>query len=436
MATMDSVTVDAAVAAMEMPRLGDGTVNLMELGRALLEQVVNEVMRVMAEAAAEDAGTSRNGYRDRRLETAIGTLELRIPKLRAGTFFPQDLLERYSRTDKAMAAAISEMYAGGLSTRKVEAVARALGVDSLSKDQVSRICRALDAVVEDLNGRALGELGGFPYIWLDATYVKCREEGRVASAAVVTAIGCDERGMRYVLGFDVVDTESYDSWLAFLRGLRERGVGGVRLVVSDAHGGLVRAIGEVFQGAAWQRCVVHLIRDCCRAARSRDKRARVARLLSPVFRAKDPLVVRAAYHRATEMIAAFCPAAAGVLEEAEPDALAYLDFPASHWKRLRTNNVQERTNREIKRRSRVVQVFPSRESLMRLVGAVMADVDEGWQQSRYFSEAKMDELWRLEEARRGGASPARPSEAELGAARAEADKILAAAEVAMEREAA
>ena len=159
MATMDSVTVDAAVAAMEMPRLADGTVNLMELGRALLEQIVNEVMRAMAEAAAEDAGTSRNGYRDRRLETTIGTLELRIPKLRAGTFFPQDLLERYSRTDKAMAAAISEMYAGGLSTRKVEAVARALGVDSLSKDQVSRICRALDAAVEDLNGRALGELG-------------------------------------------------------------------------------------------------------------------------------------------------------------------------------------------------------------------------------------------------------------------------------------
>ena len=311
MATMDSVTVDAAVAAMEMPRLGDGTVNLMELGRALLEQIVNEVMRAMAEAAAEDAGTSRNGYRDRRL-------------LRAGTFFPQDLLERYSRTDKAMAAAISEMYAGGLSTRKVEAVARALGVDSLSKDQVSRICRALDAAVEDLNGRALGELGGFPYIWLDATYVKCREEGHVASVAVVTAIGCDERGMRYVLGFDVVDTESYDSWLAFLRGLRERGVGGVRLVVSDAHGGLVRAIGEVFQGAAWQRCVVHLIRDCCRAARSREKRARVARLLSPVFRAKDPLVVRAAYHRATELVASFCPAAAEVLVVSQK--LVYRDF--------------------------------------------------------------------------------------------------------------
>ena len=435
MATMDSVTVDAAAAAMEMPRLGDGTVNLMELGRALLEQIVNEVMRAMAEAAAEDAGTSRNGYRDRRLNTCVGPLELRIPKLRAGTFFPQDPLERYSRTDKAMAAAVAEMYAGGLSTRKVEAVAKRLGVDSLSKDEESRICRALDAAVEDLNGRGFGELGEFPYLWLDATYVKCRDAGHVASTAVVTAIDCDARGMRHVPGFDVVDTESYEGWLGFLRGLRERGARGVRLVVSDAHGGLAGAVGEVFQGAAWQRCVVHLIRDCCAAARSREKRARVAKLLSPVFRAKDALVVRAAYHKAAEMIAAFCPAAADVLEEAEPDALAYLDFPASHWKRLRTNNVQERTNREIKRRSRVVQVFPSRASLMRLVGAVMADVDESWQQSRYFSEAKMDELWRLEEAR-AAASPAAPTREELGAADAEADKIIAAAEVAMEREAA
>ena len=275
MATMDSVTVDAAVAAMGMPRLGDGTVSLMGLGRALLGQVVNEVMRAMAEAG-EDAGTSRNGHRDRRLETAVGTPELGIPKLGAGTFFPQDLLERHSRTDKAMAAAISEMYAGGLSTRRVEAAARALGVDSPGRDQAGRICRALDAAVEDPDGRALGGLGDFPYMWLDATYARCRDEGRVASAAVVTAIGCDGRGMRYVLGFDVVDTESYDSWLGFLRALRDRGVGGVRLVVSDAHKGLVRAIGEVFQGAAWQRCVVHLIRDCCRAARSRDKRARIA----------------------------------------------------------------------------------------------------------------------------------------------------------------
>ena len=429
---MDSVTVDAAVAAMEMPRLEDGCVNLQELARLLVEQVVNAVMDTMAEAAAEDAGTSRNGYRDRRLNTCVGPLELRIPKLRAGTFFPEDVIERYSRTDRAMLAAVLEMYRGGVSTRKVSGIVEALGAAELSKDQVSRICERLDAEVEDLNGRAFGPGERFPYLWLDATYVKCRRDGHVASTAVVTAIACDGDGNRYVVGFDVVDTESYDSWLSFLRGLRERGVGGVLLVVSDAHGGLVRAVGEVFQGAAWQRCVVHLIRDCCRAARTRERRARVARLLSPVFRAKDALVVRAAYHKATELIAGFCPAAAEVLEEAEADALAYLDFPPSHWKRLRTNNVQERTNREIKRRSRVVQVFPSEASLMRLVGAVMADVDEGWQQSRYFSREKMDELWAL--AEKGGA-PA-PTEGDLRLASDAAASIIAAAEVAMEREAA
>ena len=435
MATMDSVTVDAAVAAMEMPRLGDGTVNLRELARLLVEYVVNEVMGAMAEAAAEDAGTSRNGYRTRLLNTCVGTIELRIPKLREGTFFPEDIIERYSRTDKAMAAAIIEMYAGGVSTRRVAGIAEALGVHRLTKDQVSRMCRSLDAVVEDLNGRAFGELEEFPYLWLDATYVKCRDGAHVASTAVVTAIACDGDGNRYVVGFDVVDTESYESWLGFLRHLRKRGVGGTELVVSDAHQGLVRAIGEVFQGAAWQRCIVHLIRDCCGAAKTREKRARVARLLSPVFRAKDALVVRAAYHRATELVASFCPAAAEILEDAEADALAYLDFPPSHWKRLRTNNVQERTNREIKRRSRVIQVFPSRAALMRVVGAVLADVDEGWQQSRYFSEAKMSELYALLERRRASPAPA-PTEEELEAADRAAEAIIGAAEVALEKEAA
>ncbi len=168
--------------------------------------------------------------------------------------------------------------------------------------------------------------------------------------------------------------------------MRGRGVAGVRLVTSDAHEGLRRAISEEFQGAAWQRCVVHLVRDCCREARSRQLRKRVARIASAAFRLRDPAVVRAAYHVACEMLGGCCPGAARVLEEAEPDVLAYLDFPPSHWKRLRTNNLQERTNREIKRRSRVVQVFPSEKSLERLVGAVLCDVDEEWGRRRYFSE--------------------------------------------------
>lgn len=243
-----------------------------------------------------------------------------------------------------------------------------------------------------LCGRPLGG-SPVPYVWLDATYVKCRREGRVASTAVVTAIGCDAGGWRRVLGVDVVDTESYDSWLAFLRAIRSRGAAGVRLVVSDAHPGLVRALGEVFQGAAWQRCAVHLMRDCMREAGSWQLRRRVGRIVSQVFRGRDAATVTAMYHAACDMLEGCCPRAAAVLEEAEPDALAYLDFPPTHWKRLRTNNVQERTNREIKRRSRVVQVFPSTGSLVRLAGAVMCEQDEIWQESRYFSEVRMNELY-------------------------------------------
>ena len=209
----------------------------------------------------------------------------------------------------------------------------------------------------------------------------------------MTAIGCDEGGWRRVLGLSMVDTESYDSWLGFLRRIKGRGVQGVQLVTSDAHKGLVGAIEEVFQGASWQRCAVHLMRDCMREAGSRQLKKRVGRIMSPAFRAKDAATARAMHHAACDMLRDCCPKAADVAEEAEPDALAYLAFPPSHWKRLRTNNVQERANREIKRRSRVVQVFPSEKSLERLVGAVMCEQDEQWPASRYFAYDKMQELY-------------------------------------------
>ena len=386
-----------------MPRFEDGAINLQELIRRLAEDVANGIMDAEADQMCEATGNSRNGYRTRALKTCVGELSLRVPKLRSGSFFPEDVITRYQRVDRALAAAVAEMYATGTSTRKVQRVAERMGVSRLSKDQVSAIARDLDADVAELVGRDLSG-SRVPYVWLDATYVKCRREGRVASTAVVTAIGCDEGGWRRVLGVSVVDTESYDSWLAFLRTVKSRGVEGVRLVVSDAHPGLVRALGEVFQGAAWQRCVVHLMRDCMREAGSRALRARVGRILSPVFRGKDAPAVAAMYHVAVEMLESCCPRAARLLEEAEPDALAYLDFPASHWKRLRTNNLQERTNREIKRRSRVVQVFPSVASLERLAGAVMCEQDDLWADSRYFSEARMRELY---EAKAPAASDAR-----------------------------
>ena len=377
---------------LAMPRFDDGAIDMQELLRRLAEQVVNAVMDAEADQLCGGGANSRNGYRERGLATCVGTLTLRIPKLRTGSFFPDDVIERYQRADRALVAAVAEMYATGTSTRKVRRVAEKMGVSRLSKDQVSAIASSLDADIEDLCERPL-DGSPVPYVWLDATYVKCRRGGRVASTAVVTAIGCDAGGWRRVLGVGVVDTESYDSWLAFLRKIRDRGVSGVELVVSDAHAGLVAAAAEVFQGAAWQRCAVHLMRDCMREAGSWQLRRRVGRIVSQVFRGRDAATVTAMYHVACDMLEGCCPRAAAILEEAEPDALAYLDFPPSHWKRLRTNNVQERTNREIKRRSRVVQAFPSTASLVRLAGAVMCEQDETWQESRYFSEAKMRELY-------------------------------------------
>lgn len=434
MTAMSSIADVTIAAATEMPRFEDGCINIQEVLRQLAESVVNEIMSVEADQLCGATHNSRNGYRERSLVTCVGTLTLRIPKLRTGSFFPDDVIERYQRVDRAIVAAVSEMYATGTSTRKVQRVAAAMGIERLSKDQVSAICEHLDSEVEELVERPLGALRT-PYLWIDATYVRCRRERRVASTAVVTAIGCDEDGWRRVLGVAVVDTESYDSWLAFLRKVKSRGVTGVQLVTSDAHEGLRRAIEEVFQGAAWQRCVVHLMRDCARAASgSRSLQRRVSRVVAPVFRLRDAGAVRAAYHLAVEMLESCCRDAARILEEAEPDALAYLDFPPSHWKRLRTNNVQERANREIKRRSRVVQVFPSVASLERLAGAVMCDMDDEWQEARYFSKQKMDELYDESRAARaeGAPTPERLSEWRLVARRA----IDASLELADELEAA
>lgn len=383
----------------DVPRANDGTVDILGLTRQLVETALNEIMDVQADEACAEGANSRNGYRTRKLVTTVGTLDLRIPKLRMGTYFPEDVLDRYSRTDKAVVAAVSEMYANGVSTRKVERVAHALGVDRMSSQQVSRLCAALDDEVADLRSREFADMR-FPYLWLDATYVKCRREGHVASTAVVTAIAVGEDGVRRFVGLDAVDTESYDSWSAFLAGLRRRGVDGVACVVSDAHEGLRRAISETFVGAAWQRCIVHLERNVCRLLKTKRQRAMAGRAMQAVFREEDPVSVRAAYHAAIDAIGRMDAKAAGLLEEAECDALAYLDFPAEHRRRLRTNNVQERANREIKRRSRVVQVFPSTTSMIRLVGAVCVEIDEDWSSRRYMAGEAISGFYEEQEVAR------------------------------------
>jgi transposase-like protein len=347
-----------------------------------VETTVNGIMDAQADMFCEEDGTTRNGYRERKLTTCVGEIVMRIPKVRLGTFFPDSIITRYSRTDKAVICAVAEMYATGVSTRKIQKVAAKLGIEHMSRSQVSRLCETLDGEVEDLTQKDFSGMS-FPYLWLDATYVKCRCDGHVVSLAIVTAIACGQDGVKRFVGLDVVDTESYPSWLAFLRRLRKRGVEDVVLITSDAHQGLRRAIEEVYSGATWQRCIVHLERNVCGMLKTRRERALAGSILQAVFRESDADSVREAYHVAIEEVGKLNTAASEFLEEAETDALAYLDFPDAHWKRIRTNNVQERTNREIKRRSRVVQVFPSQASLLRLVGAVCTELDEDWSSRCY-----------------------------------------------------
>lgn len=383
MAAMDSLKQQTTV-GHDMPRFDDGMVNIQELIRIMAESIVNEVMDAQAEDACAD-GDQRNGCPERTLVTSVGAISLRIPKLRRDSYFPGDLLVRYSRADRAVIAAVSEMVTSGVSTRKIERVAAQMGVERMSASQVSRICKPLGDIVLDLQGRDLSD-AALPCIWLDAAYIKCRDAGHVSSCALAAAIGAGPDGCRRLLGLDAMDTESYAGWPAFLRSLRERGADGVICVTSDAHEGLRRATGEVFSGAARRRCIVHLMRSASSCAPTRRKKAAVLAILHAVFSGRDPDLVRELYHLACEEIEGFCSEAAALLEEAEADALAYLGFPHAHHRRLRTNNVRERANRELKRRSRVVRVFPSKKSLIRMLGAVLAEMDEGWASRRWFAE--------------------------------------------------
>lgn len=400
----------------QMPRFDDGMVNMAELIRVMAESPVDEAMDAQADEACE-AGNRRNGYRERRLTTSVGTINLRIPKLRAGSYFPEDLIERYSRADRAVVAAVSEMVTNGVSTRKVKRVAQSMGIDRMSASQVSRMCSSLDDAVADLQERDLSG-ARFPYIWLDATYIKCRDAGRVQSTALVTAIGAGSDGYRRLLGLDAIDTELYDGWKGFLLSLRARGVSGAICVTSDAHEGLKRAIQEVFPGAAWQRCIVHLMRDAAGNAAARRKRGAVLGILKAVFAERDPGLVRELHHLAIEQIDGFCPKAAELLEDAEADAPAHPDLPCGHHAGLRADDVQERANREPRHRSRVVQVFPSRKSPIGMMGAVFAEMDGEWAARRRLDDESMGRAVE-------GAKVNAPAPAYEGAATGHAARIIA-----------
>lgn len=394
MAAMDTLH-DEGASVLDIPRYSDGMINIQELGRMQLEQAINQIMDWQADEICGE-GNRRNGYRERKLLTPFGEVTLRIPKLREGSYFPDELIRPYSRADRAMIGVVKEAYAKGLSTRKIEKVADNLEIGSLSPSRISRMVSELDEEVAALAERRFDGMA-FPYLWLDATYINCRDEGHVQSLGLVTAIACAQDGSRRFVGFDVVDTESAASWKAFLRSLRRRGITGVMCVVSDDHGGLVQAIAEIFQGAAWQRCIVHLERDAARWFKSKNDKGIALAAMKAVFAERDPQLVRAAYRRAAEIISGLSRRAGELLEDAEADALAYLDFPREHHIKLRTNNVQERANEEIKRRTKAVGVFPSIESMKRLAGSVILDINEDWMGGRFIDAESLEDIARTKD---------------------------------------
>jgi putative transposase len=357
--------------------------------QALIEAELTHVIGAAPNQRTPDRLAQRNGHRPRVLSTTAGDLELRIPKLRAGSFFPS-LLERRRRVDQALFAVVMEAYLHGVSTRKVDDLVRALGADSgISKSEVSRICADLDAEVGAFRDRSLAGQG-FPYVFVDATYCKARVNRRVVAQAVVVATGVCGDGRREVLGFAVGDSEDGAFWTQFLRSLKARGLQGVQLVIADAHLGLRQAVAAVMAGAAVQRCRVHFLRNVL-AQVPKGSAEMVAAAIRTIFAQPDAAHVHDQLDVIAGMLGRQFPKLERMLHDAAEDLLAFTSFPVSHWKKIWSTNPLERLNKEIKRRTDVVGVFPNPEALLRLGGAVLVEAHDEWQVSdrRYLSEGSM-----------------------------------------------
>jgi transposase-like protein len=342
----------------------------------------------------------RNGYRTRAWDTRVGTVELKIPKLTAGTYFPS-LLEPRRRAEKALQAVIVEAYVKGVSTRKVDDLVKALGIDGISKSEVSRICKSLDQDVKAFLSRPIE--GEHPYLWLDATFHKVRELGHVISVATVVAVSVSSDGQRHVLGCDTGPSEDHVFWTRFLRDLVKRGLKGVRLVVSDSHEGLKGAIAKVLPEAAWQRCRVHFMRNLLSHV-PRSAQEAVAAIVRTIFAQADHASAIARLHDVADTLAKRFPRVSELLEDAAEDVLAHMHFPREHWRQLHSTNTLERINKELKRRTRVVGIFPNRDSLVRMVATLLQEQDDEWQvmDRRYFS---IQSMRRIDEQLEGGETP-------------------------------
>ncbi len=353
-----------------------------DLLRAMVKEIAEALMSADADAVCgagygertPERVNRRNGYRERDWDTRVGSIELAVPKLREGSYFPDWLLQPRRRAEQAFVSVIADAYLAGVSTRRVEKLVQQLGVERMSKSQVSRLAKSLDGLVEDFRTRPL-DGAPYAYVTLDALVVKCREGGRTVNVCVVHAVGVNAEGFRESLGLDVVTAEDGAAWLAFVRGLVVRGLAGVKLVSSDAHPGLVDAIAATLPGASWQRCRTHFMRNLLTRV-PKSAQSFVATMVRTIFAQPDAATVHEQHARIAAGLEERFPDAAALLDETGPDLLAFTSFPKEHWRQLWSNNPLERLNKEIRRRTDVVGIFPDRPSIIRLVGAVLAEQND------------------------------------------------------------
>ena len=362
-----------------------------DLMRSLLQSIINALLSADADAVvgaewgrpSATRTSQRNGYRHRDLDTRVGTIDVAIPKLRKGTYFPEWLLERRKRAEAALITVVADCYLAGVSTRRMDKLVKTLGIDSLSKSQVSRMATELDSIVDDFRHRPLGDAGPFTFVAADALTMKVREGGRVINAVVLLATGVNNDGHREVLGMRVATAETGAAWNEFFADLVARGLSGVRLVTSDAHRGLVEAIAANLPGAAWQRCRTHYAANLM-SVTPKSMWPAVKAMLHSVYDQPEADAVAAQFDRLLDYVERAVPAAFEHLDAARDDILAFTRFPKDVWTQIWSNNPAERLNKEIRRRTDAVGIFPNRDAIVRLVGAVLAEQTDEWAEGRRY----------------------------------------------------
>jgi putative transposase len=385
------MTEDRLPLAELLQKAGDGDF-LRAVAEAVLQLLMETDVEGLIGAGRHERSAERlnyrNGYRERTLDTRLGSLQLRVPKLRQGSYFPP-FLEPRKTSEKALVAVIQEAWIGGVSTRRVDDLVQAMGLSGISKSTVSKLCKEIDERVQAFLERPLE--GEWPYLWLDATYLRVREGGRIVAVAAIIAVAVDAEGRREIVGLHLGPSEAETFWAAFLKGLVKRGLRGVKLVVSDAHEGLKAAIRRVL-GATWQRCRVHWMRSAL-AHVPKGQQSVVAAALRQAFLQADQASARQVWRQVADQLRPRWPRLAGLMDESEHDVLAYMGFPVQHRTKLHSTNPLERLNKEVKRRADVVGIFPSEPSIVRLIGAVLLEQNDEWQlQHRYMQLEAMAEL--------------------------------------------